>query len=128
MEHPAVEACCLMGSGQPSPFAIVVLAEAVRVRCIDPAERTGLERSLAERMETINAELDPFERLNMIVIAEGPWTIGNGLMTPTLKIRRGLVEERYQRLVDEWESRPGPVVWETSRRSAAAPQHPQTSQ
>jgi long-chain acyl-CoA synthetase len=114
MEHPAVEACCLMGAGQTSPFAIVVLAQAVRARCAEPEERTGLERSLAERMETINAELAPFERLNMIVIADGPWTIGNDLVTPTLKIRRGLVEKRYQRLVDEWESRPGPVVWETT--------------
>jgi len=113
MEHPAVEACCLLGTGQASPFAIVVLAEAVRERCLDPQERTALEKSLAARMDAINAELDPFERLNMIVIAEGPWTIGNGLMTPTLKIRRGVVEEHYQRLIDEWESRPGPVVWES---------------
>jgi long-chain acyl-CoA synthetase len=113
MEHPAVEACCLLGTGQASPFAIVVLSDAARERCIDPRERAAMEKSLAERMAAINAGLDPFERLNMIVIAEGPWTIGNGLMTPTLKIRRGVVEDRYLRLIDEWESRPGPVVWES---------------
>ena len=39
MEHPAVEACCLMGAGQPSPFAIVVLADDVRDRCVDPEAR-----------------------------------------------------------------------------------------
>jgi long-chain acyl-CoA synthetase len=124
MEHPAVEACCLMGAGQSCPFAIVLLADAVRERCLDPQERVAVERSLAERMQAVNAELDPFERLNMIVIAEGPWTVGNGLMTPTLKIRRGIVEERYQRLIDEWESQPGPVVWESvpslGRPSASA--------
>jgi len=113
MEHPAVEACCLMGQGQPSPFAIVVLAPAVRERCVDPQEREAVERSLAERMQAVNEDLDAFERLNMIVIAEGPWTVGNGLMTPTLKIRRGLVEEHYRRLIDEWESRGTAVVWES---------------
>jgi long-chain acyl-CoA synthetase len=114
MEHPEVEACCLLGTGQASPFAVVVLSDAARARCTDPKERAAVEKSLAERLEAINAGLDPFERLNMIVIAEGPWTIGNGLMTPTLKIRRGVVEEHYRRLIDEWESRPGPVVWESA--------------
>jgi long-chain acyl-CoA synthetase len=113
MEHPAVEACCLLGTGRASPFAIVVLSDAARERCIDPRERSAMEESLAARMEAINSGLDPFERLNMIVIAEGPWTIGNGLMTPTMKIRRGVVEERYRRLIDQWEARPGPVIWES---------------
>lgn len=121
MEHPAVEACCLMGPGLPTPFAIVVLSEAARERCVDPEARAALERSLAERMQSVNAELDPFERLNMIVIADGPWTVGNGLMTPTLKIRRGVVEERYQVLIDEWESQQGPIVWESAPTLSQAP-------
>jgi len=60
MEHPAVEACCLMGAGQPSPFAIVVLADDVRARCVDPQDRRKLEESLLARMESLNMELDPF--------------------------------------------------------------------
>jgi len=113
MEHPVVEACCLMGAGQPSPFAIVVLAEAVRERCIDPQVRKEMEMSLQARMEAINAELDPFERLSLIVIADGPWTISNGLLTPTLKIRRGVLEGRYERMVEEWRSQNLPVIWES---------------
>jgi long-chain acyl-CoA synthetase len=113
MEHPGVESCCLLGAGQPSPFAVVVLSDVARERSLDPAGRAALERSLAERMESINAMLDPFERLDRIVIAQGPWTVANGLLTPTMKIRRGFVEEHYRRLIEEWESRPGPVVWES---------------
>lgn len=113
MEHPAVEICCLMGSGQPAPFAIVILSDIARERCIDPQERAKVEESLRSRMETINAELDPFERLCMIVIADGPWTVANGLITPTLKIRRGFLEDRYQQRIDEWRSQNSPVVWES---------------
>lgn len=29
MGHPAVESCCVMGAGQPSPFAVIVLSEAL---------------------------------------------------------------------------------------------------
>jgi long-chain acyl-CoA synthetase len=113
MEHPAVEACCLMGSGQPSPFAIIILSETMREECIDPEARAGVEASLRTRMEELNRELDPFERLSMIVIAEGPWTVANSMLTPTLKIRRGVLEDRYLRLVEEWRGQERPVVWES---------------
>jgi long-chain acyl-CoA synthetase len=113
MENPAVDACCLMGSGHPSPFAVVILADRVRERCVAPEARRAIEESLRELMESVNAELDPFERLSMIVVADGPWSIANGLMTPTLKIRRGLLEERYQQMVDEWRAQSSPVVWES---------------
>ncbi len=113
MEHPAIEACCLMGQGQPSPLAIVLLAPAARERCAEPEARAALEHSLAEWMQAINGELDPYERLHTIVIADGPWTVANGLMTPTLKIRRGPVEERYRESVAEWEACGLPVVWES---------------
>jgi long-chain acyl-CoA synthetase len=112
MEDPGVESCCLLGAGHPSPFAVVVLSDAARERSRAAAGRVALERSLAERMEAVNATLDPFERLDRIVIAEGPWTVGNGMLTPTMKIRRAAVEEHYRRVIEEWESRPGPVVWE----------------
>ena len=62
---------------------------------MDPEARRKLEESLQARMESLNMELDPFERVSMIVIVDGPWSIGNGLMTPTLKIRRGALESRY---------------------------------
>jgi long-chain acyl-CoA synthetase len=124
MEHPGIEACCLMGAGQPSPFAVILLSDIVRDRCLDPVERAAVERTLAERLEGINAELDPFERLSRIVIADGPWTIGNGFMTPTLKIRRNAVEEHYRNLIDEWESRPGPVIWESEPPLARSSQSP----
>jgi long-chain acyl-CoA synthetase len=114
MEHPAVEACCILGSGEPSPFAVLVLAAAVRERCANPDERKAVEAGLAECAQQINAELDAFERLSMVVVANGPWTIGNGFMTPTLKIKRGTVEDTYHRLVSEWKAQGGFVVWESA--------------
>jgi long-chain acyl-CoA synthetase len=113
MEHSGVEACCLMGAGQPSPFAIVVLSEDARARCLDPELRKVFEHSLGEHLETVNAELDSFERISMIVIADGPWSIHNDLMTPTLKIKRGALESRYEQRVEEWRRQNSPVLWET---------------
>ncbi|HUB32823.1 MAG TPA: AMP-binding protein [Bryobacteraceae bacterium] len=125
MEHPSVEACCLMGSGQPSPFAVLTLSEGALRQSSDPAARAAIERSLRELMESVNATLNPFERLSMIVIAEGPWTVANGLVTPTLKLRRSLLEARYQERIDEWRAEGAIVVWESNpARAAGVPSNP----
>ena len=111
--HPAVEACCLMGSGQPKPFVVIVLSEKERARCRDPQNRKALEDSLTEWILAVNRDLDPHERIEMLVIADGPWTAGNGLLTPTLKIKRTALEDRYQPLAERWRSLNAPIVWES---------------
>ncbi len=113
MEDPSVEACCVMGMGLPSPFAILLLSEDARKRCADPDAQRAMEQSLFQRMREINSTLDPHERVSMIVIADGPWTISNGVVTPTLKIKRAIVEERYSAFIDGWRSQNSSVVWET---------------
>ena len=66
------------------------------------------------KTEEVNATLDPHERIAFIAIADGPWTIGNGLMTPTLKLKRPVLERRYQELVDGWRASNQSVVWESA--------------
>lgn len=112
--HPAVEACCLMGAGMPSPFAICLLTPEARAKCADPAQKKEIENSLRAQMEEVNAQLDPHERVAFLAIVEGPWTIGNGLITPTLKVKRAAMEQLYQPLVDMWKTQDSPIIWETA--------------
>ncbi|HLK63512.1 MAG TPA: AMP-binding protein [Bryobacteraceae bacterium] len=111
--HPAIEAGCLMGAGLPSPFAVILLSEKARADCIDPSARQRLEESLKEQMERLNEQLDPHERVKFLAIADGPWTVGNGMVTPTLKIKRTILEARYQAFIDDWRNRDSAIVWET---------------
>jgi long-chain acyl-CoA synthetase len=112
MAHPMVEACCLMGTGMPSPFAVVLLSEESQKRVSDPDQRKLMEISLLELMNDINRQLDPHEQLSFVAAVHGPWTIGNDAMTPTLKIKRGVLESRYQGLIEDWSRQSRPVVWE----------------
>jgi long-chain acyl-CoA synthetase len=115
MSHPDVEACCLMGAGMPSPFAIVLLSEEARKRSAqDPAARKALEDSLRWKLEQVNARLDPHERVSFVTIVNGPWTIGNGFLTPTLKVKRNVLEGEYQAFVDYWSAQNRPVIWESA--------------
>jgi hypothetical protein len=54
-----------------------------------------MEASLGSLAAAINRDLDPAERISTMVIATGPWTVGNGLITPTLKIRRSSFGRRF---------------------------------
>lgn len=112
--HSALEACCVMGCGLANPSAVVVLTDAARKGSASPQARKALEESLRAWMEEVNRELDPYERLSFLAIAEGPWTIRNGFMTPTLKLNRSAIEDRYQTLLADWEKQNQPVVWETA--------------
>jgi long-chain acyl-CoA synthetase len=107
LAHPVVDACCLMGAGMPRPFAVVLLASV-------PTERAAVEQTLLDLMNTVNTQLDPHEQLSFVAVAKGPWTVGNGFITPTLKIKRSVLESRYQPCVDEWMRQNRPIVWESS--------------
>ncbi len=106
LAHPVVDACCLMGAGLPRPFAVVLLANV-------PTERAVVEQTLLDLMNNVNTQLDPHEQLSFVAVAKGPWTVGNGFVTPTLKIKRNVLESRYQPCVDEWMRQNRPVVWES---------------
>ena len=103
-----------MGVGLPNPFAVVVLSAGAREQCAASQGREALEQSLLDRMNEVNAQVDPHERMNFLAIVEGPWAIANEFLTPTLKIKRATVERRYLPLVENWEKRRIPVVWESS--------------
>jgi long-chain acyl-CoA synthetase len=54
--------------------------------------RLGLSRS---EMETLSKELKGYERVKNFIIALEDFTTDNGMLTPTLKLKRRAVLERY---------------------------------
>jgi long-subunit acyl-CoA synthetase (AMP-forming) len=99
------------GAGEPQPYALLVLAEDVRTRLADPIERARIERHLEELLARVNSELADYEQLQMLVVAPEPWTIENGCLTPTMKIKRRGIESAAQAWVNPWYGTRRPVVW-----------------
>ncbi|MBM3733506.1 MAG: long-chain fatty acid--CoA ligase [Acidimicrobiia bacterium] len=54
-----------------------------------------LVAALAAAVERVNAGLSPIERIRRFLVAPEPFTIENGLLTPTLKIRRHKLRAIY---------------------------------
>jgi len=54
-----------------------------------------------EIVEGVNDKLARFEKLKRVVLVPEEFSADNGVLTPTLKLRRRVVEERYRRQIDE---------------------------
>ena len=103
---PLIEQVCVMGSGRKQPLALVVLAPG-------QGDRAAADAALRALRERVNAVLESHERLDCILVCPEPWTIENGMLTPTLKLKRDRIEAVYAARVEALAS-PEPVVWLTA--------------
>ena len=110
-ECPLIEMAMVSGVGQQAAYALVVLAEELRPKVGDPAVRAEVERELGELLADVNRRIPDYEQLKMLVIAKEPPSIENGLLTPTMKIKRAKVEAAVAAQLEKWYAAKGPVVW-----------------
>jgi long-subunit acyl-CoA synthetase (AMP-forming) len=99
------------GVGETQPYALLVLAEDLRPQLSDEKVRAGVESHLRELLSLVNETLPDYERLQMFVVLREPWTVENGCLTPTLKIRRAAIDAAVAKQVEQWYAAKAPVVW-----------------
>jgi long-chain acyl-CoA synthetase len=52
-------------------------------------------------VEAINTNLARFEKLKRVMLVADEFTVDNGALTPTMKLRRRVIEERYKKQIGE---------------------------
>jgi long-chain acyl-CoA synthetase len=52
-------------------------------------------------VEGMNANLARFEKLKRVLLVADEFTADNGVLTPTMKLKRRVIEERYRRQIDD---------------------------
>jgi long-chain acyl-CoA synthetase len=109
--HPAVEACCVTGANLGQPLGLLMLNPDATKKAGSAEGRNELEASLAEHLKAINTTLDPHEQLDCLVITTEAWTVDNDLITPTFKVKRNRIEDRFAANYDTWVAARRPVVW-----------------
>ncbi len=109
--HPMVESSMVSGVGQTASYALVVLAESIRPKLSDPAFRAEVTEEMTALLKETNKGLADYEQMKMLVIAKEPWSIDNGCLTPTMKIKRAKIEALVEPDLDKWYANKGPVLW-----------------
>lgn len=102
-----VELACVVGMGIPQPIALVVLSAVGKAK-----SKNEVIESLMDTLAEINPTLEPFERLEKAVILKDDWTIENGLMTPSMKVKRNEVEKIHLPKYPDWYRQESIVLWE----------------
>ena len=109
--HPAVEACCVTGANLGQPLAVLMLNEGAVAKAKTAEGKAELEAGLAEHLKTVNATLDPHEQMDCLVLVTEPWSVDNGFITPTFKVKRNRVEEVYAGSYERWVGLRKKVIW-----------------
>ena len=102
-----IEQACVVGMGIPQPIALVTLSDIGKQKT-----KEEITRDLSALLEPINSTLEHHEMLAKIVIMKENWLIENGLLTPTLKVKRNQVEKIHQQFYPHWFNEKGTVIWE----------------
>lgn len=94
MDNPLIEQVCVTGTNLKQPIALVVLTPESQQH-----DSHHVKNSLLKTLEKTNRKLESHAVLDGLLIVQENWTPENGLLTPTLKIRRHLLEGRYQEAI-----------------------------
>jgi long-chain acyl-CoA synthetase len=87
LENNDLDQVCVVGTGLPQPIVLITITSDAR----DKPKQT-IETEIQNTVDQINGTLESYERIEHAVILNNSWTIENGLMTPSLKVKRNAVE------------------------------------
>ena len=112
VSHNSIEMVCVAGAECPQPHALIQLSEEAMPRRDDPEFREELEASLKELIAHVNDTVDPHEALQFVVVVKDVWGIENEFLTPTMKIKRNVIEDVYKPQIETWYGAKKLVIWE----------------
>ena len=110
--NPLIGTAAIIGDKRKFPAVIVSpnfvslehWAQANDIAFASRAELTAHPKVQAlyeEIVEGVNQKLARFEKLKRVLLVADEFSIANGILTPTMKLRRRIVEDRYRRQIDQ---------------------------
>ncbi len=101
------EQICIVGLGLPQPLLLGVSSEIGQT-----LGKEGLTALLSSRLKEVNEQLPGYKKIASVVVGKEAWTVENGLITPTLKIKRNQVDKKYGENYLNWHNDSADVVFE----------------
>lgn len=108
---PLIDQALVVGEGKPYLAALLVLnpehwfglAKSLGLDPYDPASLASdrLRDKVTRQLRQVLREFPGYAKIRRAALFLEPWTVENGLQTPTLKLKRAAVLERFSREVAE---------------------------
>ena len=100
-----IEQVCVVGDNLTQPIALVILSEGKKIV-------SEIKTSFEELIVSINDQLEQHEKIKKIVVLKDSWSIENNILTPTLKIKRNIVDEKYKKFYETWFDSENKIVFQ----------------
>ncbi len=116
--HPVVAEAIVIGEGRKFPAALFVANGPVLASALgepaetDPAALTSRPEAQAlfqAALDDVNRDLGQFEKLKKFGFLPEPLTQAGNELTPTLKVKRKVVEEKYKDVIDRMYAGAAPI-------------------
>ena len=92
-----LEEVCVTGLGLPQPIVLAQLSEIGKAL---PKEE--VKSLLEEKITKINEDLENYKKISTLVLVKEQWTEQNKILGPTLKIKRGNIDNMYSSRHRDW--------------------------
>ncbi len=102
-----IDQIIVMGAGMDAPYGVMTLNPLMKV-AVDEATRV-LKSLLIE----VNKELKGHEKISKLIVTSYEWTIEGGFLTPTLKIKRSVLEKHYEPVLKKYSKSSDRVIFIT---------------
>lgn len=101
------EQICVAGFGIASPILLAVPSEGA-----NSIDKDTLKQQLSNKLESVNKDQVSHRKVSTIVIMKEAWTPDNGILTPTMKIKRVKIDEKFMSKYNEWHENSEAIIWE----------------
>lgn len=102
---PEIEQMCVLGLGLSQPVLMVSLSETA-----DKQSKDEIEKTLENALVSANNELSGYKKVSTVIITEEPFSIESNTLTPTMKVKRPQIHERYKDRLHAWQDDPRKVI------------------
>jgi long-chain acyl-CoA synthetase len=102
-----VEQVCVVGINLPQPIALIVPSQTAK---------SLTKEQVIEAFETLRMQVNPsfkkYEHIQKVILLKDEWTVENRCLTPTLKIRRMEIEQKFSAQFETWYAKKESIIFE----------------
>ncbi len=106
-ENQLIEQVCIVGEHLPQPIALVVCSGLAT-----NMSRDEIISAFNSQLNTLNPVLKPYERIEKVILLKEPWSVENNKLTPTLKLKRSIIEAEFHGRINGWFESKEKVIFE----------------
>ena len=97
---------CVVGLNCDQPLLLAVPSESAK------NNKDTTNSKVSKILEKVNSSLDNYKKMSKIIFVKEDWVPENGMTTPTLKIKRAKIDEKFSDQYVEWEKNNESIIWE----------------